>query len=123
MADSNNEGNGDDQPVPWRKHPAKAILKKALKDGDIPIDGKQMGPKDVFAKYKDHPAFAGITQDATFNRRLRDLRKKAANKSEDDGIDWGNHPGKEVLLELFREGKIPLGYSDFQFSQSLLYIG
>lgn len=99
-------------PQEWRNHPARALLAKALKEGDIPIDGKELGPKKVYEKYKGTDAFNGMEYNPTFTRRLRDLRKGAENNSEDKKIDWKKHPAKKFLYNSFKDKVIPVGYSD-----------
>ena len=96
----------------WRNHPARALLAKALKEGDIPIDGKDLGPKKVYEKYKDTDAFNGVEYNATFTRRLRDLRKAAETSSEDKKVDWKKHPAKAFLYNSFKDKVIPVGYSE-----------
>jgi len=99
-----------EQSAPWKSHPAKKLLQKALKDGEVPVDGKAMGPRAVYDKYKDDAAFAGVVYDANFTRRLRDLRKKVNDNDEDEKIDWAKHPAKAFLVEAFKSGTIPLQY-------------
>ena len=96
----------------WRNHPARALLAKALKVGDIPIDGKELGPKKVYEKYKDTDAFNAMEYNATFTRRLRGLRKSAESSAEDKKIDWKRHPAKVFLYKSFKDQVIPVGYSD-----------
>ena len=80
--------------VAWKNHSARKLLKKDLENGVIPIDSKEMGPRDVYNKYKDNPAFQNIEYDATFTRHLRELRKKLSEQQDDEGIDWRNSAAK-----------------------------
>ena len=96
----------------WKNHPAKHLLRKALKDGDIPADSSQLGPKAVYEKYKHTDAFANMPYDSNFTRRLRDLRKRSTEKEDDKKVDWQNHSAKKYLLEAFYDGTIPVGYSN-----------
>lgn len=94
----------------WRKSAAKKLLAKEIKDGNIPFDGKEMGPKAVYDAYKHDPAFVGIEYDAAFTRRLRDLRKKLSEAEEDEAIDWRNSIAKQFLKQAFRDSLISLDY-------------
>ncbi len=102
------EGGG--APFDWKKSAAKKLLQKALKDGDVPIDYKEMGPKVVYEKYENDPVFEGMQYNDAFRRRLLALRKQAAD-GEDEKIDWKKHPGKQFLKQAFKEGTIPFDYS------------
>jgi hypothetical protein len=109
----------DKEGAAWKDHPAKALLTKALSDGDIPVQSKELGPKAVYNKYKDTGAFAQVPYDNSFTRRLRDLRKKELERRTNGGketdkkkIDWQNHPAKAFLKEAFANETIPLDYLD-----------
>ena len=101
----------DDATSDWRKHPARERLKLALAEGEFPADYKEFGPKQVWQKYKDDPAFAGLSYNPTFTRRLLALRKQALNDKEDADIDWKNCRAKQFLKQCFKDGMIPLQYS------------
>ena len=107
----------------------KEVLKQALEDGEIPIDGRKMGAKAVYDQYKDQDAFTNVQFDNTFKTHLGDLRKeiragtaaaaptpapkkKAQKKKEAPKIDWANSAAKVLLKKLFREGTIPVDYDD-----------
>jgi len=96
----------------WQDHPARALLAKDLKEGDIPIDGKELGPKKVYQKYKDTDAFNGMEYNSTFTRRLHDLRKAVETSSEAKKVDWKKHPAKAFLYNSFNDKVIPVGYLD-----------
>ena len=71
-----------------------------------------MGAKAVHEKYKLCPEFQGMPYDATFQRRLRSLRKIVKEKEEDDGVDWDNSAAKVFLKDAFEDGIIPMNYRE-----------
>jgi len=95
--------------TPWKDHPARKLLAKALKNGDLPME---MKPREVYDKCIDDEAFAGMIYDSTFTRRLRDLRKKEENSTNDGVVDWKKHPAKKFLVAAFEKGVISVGCSE-----------
>ena len=78
---SSSEEEELDKDVPWKDHPARALLRKAFMNGDIPLDyGRQ--PKTIYDKYKSTHAFAGMLYDEAFTRRLRAIRDQAKKKGQ-----------------------------------------
>lgn len=112
---NNNDIRNNEVPLNWKNCRARLLLERALHCGDIPRDSKDMGPRAVFDKFKDHPDFRGMVYDATFGRRLRDLRKqqgKSIEPTKEVHIDWKNSAAKQVLKDYFKQKTIPLNYCD-----------
>ena len=74
--------------IDWRHHPARAVLKQGFLDNEIPLNYKDtIKPKGVFEMFKSHPAFALMPYDATFTRRLRDMKNQVSKKLDRVNID------------------------------------
>ena len=95
---------------------ARDVLKAGVLSGDIHLDTKVMKPKAVYEKYKDTPELTLISYGDKFTRTLRSLRKKHADGDlENEGlkvIEWGKSAAKQVLKKAFREGEVPVDYTD-----------
>ena len=83
----------------WQFHPLRAFLLKKIVSGEIPVDHKVMGPKDVWNLFCDDDAFEGTEYNSTFTSRLLALRKsvKEDNGRADKDIEAfeiakSNHP-------------------------------
>lgn len=73
--------------MPWSIHPARQLLFDEMAAGRIPLTAEEMGPDEVFAIYKDSFEFQGMPNDATFTRRLKDLREivdRDKDRAKDD---------------------------------------
>lgn len=92
--------------TPWKDHPSRKLLAKALKNGDIPTHGKEMKARAVC---DTDEAFAGMTHDSSFTRRLRDLQKKEENSTNNGVVDWKTHPAKKIRVAAFEKGVIIVG--------------
>jgi len=108
MPRSAQQKNSDE--VPWNDdHPAKKLLYKEIKDGAIT---KEMGPAEVYCNYSDAIEFKmqGMEFGSKFTRRLRDLRKQIEKEGQPKTktIEWKDHPARDLLVEEFRAGRIPL---------------
>jgi len=81
MADDDNIVDEDEEEVdglPWKHHPLKRFLLDKFASGEIPTDYKKAGPSDIWNRYCDEDAFEGMKYDASFKRRLLNLRKDVA---------------------------------------------
>ena len=86
----------------WLNHPAREILRLAFWNGDIPLDWNRR-PMDIYNKFKDRKEFRGMKYDATFQRRLlnlRDIVKNKINRRDSDKIAYDtfrkNFPVRQV---------------------------
>jgi hypothetical protein len=72
--------NGTEVPLEededWTYHPVRQLLVEKLISGEIPIDGKKLGPVHVWNKYCDMDIFEGMVYNKLFVRRLYDLRRQ-----------------------------------------------
>ena len=59
----------------WVKHPAKLVLKKALVQGQVSLDGRKENAKKVWDKFKHLPEFQDLKYNALFRSRLSGLRQ------------------------------------------------
>ena len=101
----------------------RGLLKAGLLADEIPIESKEMRPKDVWMKYKDANAPAIVVVDYDdkkvrdkFSRMLRSLRKKHKDGDlEHEGkkaIVWGKSAAKYFLKRCFRDKLIPTDYTN-----------
>jgi hypothetical protein len=104
-----------------RDSEAKKLLQKALIDGEIPTDTKEMGPRAVYDKCKNRPEFLGMEYNSTFTRRLRDLRKQEIHVDDvkDVQVDWANSTAKQFLKDCIIDGTMPLDYSENMGAQQV----
>jgi len=63
----------------WKNSKGKELLLKGLRDGSIPLDGKDMPPKEV---YTLRPEFADYGGYKNFPSRLRSARKTIIEKND-----------------------------------------
>lgn len=61
----------------WRTSEAKKLLEQYLRDGTIPLSGREMGSQEV---YRFHPSFAEYPYES-FPKRLAKLRSEARTKT------------------------------------------
>ena len=66
------------QELTWKNSKAKKLLEEDLISGAIPLDSKDMGPKDVYRQRSEFAVFAY----AQFRDRLRDLRWKTKDRND-----------------------------------------
>lgn len=114
---------------PWNEdHPARLLLYDALVLGDIT---KEMGPKEVFEKYKNMREFQGMVYGNNFTTRLRSLRGIVARDKDRAVLDrkalkiaianhpvpefnhrgepqWNGSKAQAILKEQIDAGKYPL---------------
>jgi len=98
--------------VPWNEdHPAKKLLYREIKAGTI---SEEMGPAEVCCNCSSTLEFQmqGMEFGAKFTRRLRDLKKQIQNEGKPPAPEWKDHPARELLLEEFKTGRIPLDSKD-----------
>jgi len=95
----NGEGEAPKKPkekdIDWKNSAAKNFLKKAFKDGTIPLDySDTIGPRVVWDDHcKDNPAFVGMLYGNRFTGRLRNVRldhEKKDNRAEIDKKAFDN---------------------------------
>lgn len=96
---------GDDDELPWNgDHPARKFLYEEIANERIPLNGKEMGPRAVYDKYKELSCFKlkGMEYGKDFTRRLRDLRaiikrdrKRAIEDRNELAVLIRNHPVPE----------------------------
>lgn len=96
------ESSDEEEDVAWLQHPARELLKDAFMNDRIPLDWNRR-PKDIYDKFVDDPAFAGVSFDATFTSRLRSLRDIVKRKKQRVTTDQAafdifrkNHPERQV---------------------------
>jgi hypothetical protein len=113
MSDDTDEEERDTK-AQWKA--ARDVLKAGVLSGDIHLDTKVMKPKAVFEKYKDSPELKLVTYGDKFTRTLRALRKKHTEGDlENEGlkvIEWGKSAAKQVLKKAFKDGDVPVDYTD-----------
>lgn len=114
------EKGGKEKGPQWdENHPARKLLYKAIADDKLQLNGKEMGPKQVYEKYKGESCFQlkGMEYGPTFSRRLRDLRT-IVKRNKDRGVDnegegkeeqaWKNHPARKLLYADLANGRLEL---------------
>ena len=69
----------EDDKKEWKNSKGKELLLKGLRDGSIPLDGKDMPPKEV---YTLRPEFADYGGYKNFPSRLRSARKTIIEKND-----------------------------------------
>jgi hypothetical protein len=79
----------------WLNHPAREILRLAFWNGEIPLDWNRQ-PVTIYNKFKDRKEFQGMPYDATFQRRLLNLRGIVKNK-------MNRRDGDKIAFDTFRK--------------------
>ena len=100
----------------------RKLLKEAILAGEIPLEPKQMRPKQIFEKFQTSPAMGCVdygqksTRDK-LTRMIRTLRAKhkdgdLENEDKAKPVEWAKSAAKQHLKKCFREKLIPADYQD-----------
>jgi hypothetical protein len=108
----------------WKE--IRGVLKTGLLAGTIPLEPKEMRPKEVYQELFVDATIIDYQDKKTqekFCRMLRSLRAKQKNgdlENEDDSskpIVWAKSAAKQVLRTLFRDGTISTALEDTEIEQ------
>lgn len=91
------------------KHPAWILLHSELTAGNIPLEMKDMGPREVHDQYAKTMEFQmeSMEYGDLFCKRLHEVREKV--KNEIPVLKWNQeHPARRLLYDEIKAGRIPL---------------
>jgi hypothetical protein len=102
----------------WKE--VRGLLKAAILAESIPVESKEMKPKEVFKKFVhiDTLDYKDKKTQEKFARMLRLLRSKQKNGDLADEnlstkpIEWAKSAAKQVLRGLFRDGTISTSFKE-----------